>query len=307
MGEKEIEAGGLPKRFGTIELLEMHGDRIVLRSPAKVNLFLRVLGIRDDGYHEVETVMQAISIWDEVEIEVGGDGIEVLCSDPMVPRNEGNIAWRAAKGFAEEFGIGNGIRAVIRKGIPVGAGLGGGSGNAAAMLVGMNLLFGIGAPRDKLFTLGRAIGCDVPFFFSSGTAQGKGRGDEIEDLPPLDIWMVLIHPGYSLSTALVYKSFRGREGGGCVGLDLFVEAMRGGSIRRISELVYNSLEDTVVSLCPEVGLLKDFLVEAGAMCASVSGSGPAVFGIVDGKDHAFEVMERVRERGISNVYVVRNI
>lgn len=307
MGKKEIEVGKDPKRFGTIEVLEVSENRIFLRSPAKVNLFLNVLGKRKDGYHEIETVMQAVSLWDDIAVEIGGEGVRVFCSDSRVPTDEGNIVWKAATMFMEEFGIGDNIRIEIAKRIPVGAGLGGGSGNAAATLVGLNLLFDIGAGRGELSRMGSAIGCDVPFFLSPGTAVGCGKGDEIEDLPHLDIWMVLLYPGYSLSTASIYGMFGNGGGKASKVLDPFLEAIREGSIERISELVHNSLEEVVISSHPEVGSLKDFILEAGALCASISGSGPTVFGIVKGEDHASEVLEKVRGKGVYDAYIVRSI
>ncbi len=158
---------------------------ITLRSPAKINLCLSVLGRRADGYHDVEMLMQMVGLFDEVTVSLGGPGISVTCDSHAVPSGEENIAWKAALEMLRISSKEVGLAIEIKKNIPVAAGLGGGSGNAAAVLAAANRLLGMGLDRDRLAEIGARIGMDVPFFFFGPTALARGRGEILTELPPL--------------------------------------------------------------------------------------------------------------------------
>ncbi len=243
-----------------------------LHCPAKVNLYLRVLGRRPDGYHELVTVMQPLSLGDRLTVTPGGDTLSFVCDHPEVPQGPENLVWRAAQGFQEETGIRVAAHLKLEKRIPVAAGLGGGSSDAAGALQALNLLYGFPLKGPRLHSLACRLGADVPFFLGRGPAVGRGIGTDLNSLrlPPYNY--VLVNPGVALSTRWVYEN-----------LDL----------ARLSEAplppswdpehperwVENDLGEVAVRRFPELAELQARLREAGAVTQSVSGSGPTVFGI----------------------------
>lgn len=179
-------------------------NKITIRSPAKINLCLSVLGKRSDGYHDVEMLMQMVGLYDEVTVSLGGNGVSVTCDQSAVPTGEKNIAWKAATEMLRAAGSAAGLVIEIKKNIPVAAGLGGGSGNAAAVLAAVNRLLQAGLDRNRLADIGARIGMDVPFFFHGPTALARGRGENVTPLPPLPrFWVLLVNPGFETSTAWV--------------------------------------------------------------------------------------------------------
>jgi 4-diphosphocytidyl-2-C-methyl-D-erythritol kinase len=250
---------------------------ITLKAPAKINLCLSVMGKRPDGYHAVEMVMQAIGLYDHVTVRLGGSGITVSCDAAGVPGGEGNIAWRAARVMIDRSGrpapAGLGIN--IRKNIPVAAGLGGGSSNAAAVLAACNQLLGLGLDRDELARIGTGLGMDVPFFFYCPTALARGRGEILMSLPPpAPFWVLLANPGFETSTAWVYKNVN-------FGLTKRVNCNNIASlpVGKIAEMLHNDLETVTAAAHPVIGEMERALLAAGALGARMSGSGPTVFGV----------------------------
>jgi 4-diphosphocytidyl-2-C-methyl-D-erythritol kinase len=252
-------------------------NTITLRSPAKINLCLSVLGRRPDGYHDVEMLMQMVGVFDEVTVSLGGPGISVTCNSHAVPSGEENIAWKAAKAMLGFSGKDVGLVIKIKKNIPVAAGLGGGSGNAAAVLAALNRLVGIGLERDRLAEIGARIGMDVPFFFFGPTALARGRGEILTELPPLPpVPILLVNPGVETSTAWVYKNLNLR-------LTKKVDCNKIArlNLRNIASGLHNDLESVTSALHPVINRIKDALLDQGAVGALMSGSGPTVFGMFE--------------------------
>jgi len=267
--------------------------RLVARCPAKVNLSLRVLGKRPDGYHELETVFQAVDLWDRLDVELADD-FEMSCDHPGIPLDDSNLVLRAARRFRETTGVDRGASFRLRKGIPVGGGMGGGSSDAAGTLVLLDRLWGTGAPREQIHAIAAGLGSDVAFFLTGGTALGRGRGERIEPLEGIEETPLLLgFPPFGIPTAEVYRRVRvpGAPGGETVrltpsGIDV--------SVARFSTLklpggkdfgfVTNDLERAVFEGWPELQAFRDSLMKAGARKALVSGSGSTVFGIFPESD-----------------------
>ena len=252
-------------------------NSITLRSPAKINLCLSVLGKRPDGYHEVEMVMQMVGLYDEVTVSLAGAGITVSCDTGAVPGGEGNIAWKAAREILTAAGSGSGLSVAIKKNIPVAAGLGGGSGNAAAVLAGANRLLGAGFGASRLAEIGARIGMDVPFFFFGPTALARGRGELVTPLLPAPpCWVLLANPGFETSTAWVYKNIN-------LGLTKKVDCTKIArlTVRNLAEGLHNDLETVTSDAHPVISRIEEALLAQGALGARMSGSGPTVFGIFE--------------------------
>jgi len=250
-----------------------------LSSPAKINLFLYVLGKREDGYHDVATLMCPVGLCDEITLTFGHHGIRVTCSCPQVPQDRTNLAYRAAELFFEcaKLEGKTGVAVHIDKRVPVQAGLGGGSSNAATVLLGLNRWFGNPFGLETLARMGRGLGADVPFFVWGKPGLATGIGDRIEPvlgLPPLHA--VLVYPGFGISTAAVY---------GKLNLALtkcekkHKHPSLPQSLRHVAHLLHNDLEKVAVADHPEIEKVKKDLIEAGAQGALMSGSGSTVFGL----------------------------
>ncbi len=262
---------------------------IRVRAHAKINLYLDVVGKREDGYHNLETIFHSIGLHDEVIIRrQATSGITVHCEHPQVPCDSRNLAHRAAQCLSDEVGGIGGIAIDIYKRIPVAAGLAGGSANAAAVLYGMNQLFGLGFTQDVLMRLGAQLGADVPFCLHGGAALGLGVGDRLTHLPALsDVSFLLLNPGIEVSTASVFKklkfSLTKREETGII-IKTYVEK---GDVVGVGKNLYNRLEVPVFSQHPEVAALKNELsTQTGCYGALMSGSGATVFAVMSDKDTA---------------------
>jgi 4-diphosphocytidyl-2-C-methyl-D-erythritol kinase len=250
-------------------------DSIALRSPAKINLCLSVLGKRPDGYHEVEMLMQMVDLYDEITVTRGGSGISVRSEGGILPSGEGNTAWKAAAEMLKAVRKNEGLSIFIKKNIPVSAGLAGGSGNAAAVLVAANRLLGTDYGRDHLAEIGTKVGMDVPFFFFGPTGVARGRGECVTSLPPVpSFWVLLVNPGFETSTAWVYNNLNLR-------LTKKVDCTKIArlTVQNIAEGLHNDLESVTVAAHPVIGRIKEALLAQGSLGVCMSGSGPTVFGI----------------------------
>jgi 4-diphosphocytidyl-2-C-methyl-D-erythritol kinase len=260
-------------------------ESISLRAPAKVNLRLDILGKRPDGYHEIKTWIYPISLADELHVErVKTPQITVSSASPELPLGEENLAYRAAALFIKEKGLSEGVRIKIIKHIPLAAGLGGGSSDAAAVLKAMNILWGKNIPREGLMELGAQIGADCPFFVVGKAAIMAGKGERVlAILPQLEAWMVLINPGLPLSTKQVYE--QGKWGSTKQGGETKI-SMPPQELEKMGKFLRNDLEGPALELLPIIATLKERLREAGAGGVSMTGSGPTVFGLFATEDKA---------------------
>ena len=270
--------------------------------PAKVNLYLKVLGRRADGYHEVVTVMQPLSLADELWL-TPGKGLALVCQPPtLVPSGAQNLVWRAAEKFAAAIGQEPQVHIHLVKKIPVAAGLGGGSSDAAGTLLALNHLAGHPLDFSALHRLAAELGADVPFFLSLGPAVGRGIGTDLSslDLPPF--WYVLLNPGWSISTRRVYEN-----------LDMKVVAGSGAAPREAwdrehpEEWVTNDLETVILTRHPELRALLGLLAQAGARIQGMSGSGPTLFGLFADQEAAQEAAGEIRRHFSGWLAVARGL
>jgi 4-diphosphocytidyl-2-C-methyl-D-erythritol kinase len=263
----------------------------VLSAAAKVNLALEVLGKRADGYHEIATVMQAVNLSDRLVIE-DADGLELRVTTPGLPGDTTNLAARAARALAEAAGATRGARITLEKRIPLAAGLGGGSSDAAAVLLGLNRLWGLRWSLPKLVEVATGLGMDVPFFLRGGAALGRGRGEQLEPLAAGTTALVLVNPRFGLSTAEAYARVTPAMYTDGARTRPVAAAVRARQAGRLAASLYNGLEGAVAPLVPEIPKMKAALVAAGALGAMMSGSGPTVFGVC----RSFEQARQVRGR-----------
>jgi len=236
-----------------------------------------VLGKRPDGYHEVEMLMQMVGLYDEVSVALGGSNIKVQCDNEAVPADERNIAWKAAAKILDASGMKGGLSIEIRKKIPVAAGLAGGSGNAAAVLVAANKLLATKYKANQLADIGKLIGMDVPFFFYGPTAAAKGRGEIVKPLPAIpSCWVLLVNPRFETSTKWVYNNLNLRltKKVDCTKISRL-------TVRNIAKELHNDLEAVTAAAHPEINKIKEALSAQKALGVRMSGSGPTVFGIFE--------------------------
>jgi 4-diphosphocytidyl-2-C-methyl-D-erythritol kinase len=272
-------------------------------SPCKVNLLLNVLRKRADGFHELETVLHPVNVCDLLSFERGGRRVQLTCSDAALPTNAGNLVHRAAMLFRRTASIRDGVRIHLEKRIPLAAGLGGGSGDAATTLVGMNELFGKPLSPAKLHKLASTLGSDVPFFLQSKPALATGRGERIQPLdcfPALKgTFFLLIHPGFGISSAWAYKNlarFPEAVNGKARRAKTLISILRKGDLSDASHEFYNSLEAPALEKFPILALYQEFLRENGALAALMSGSGSTTFALVRGRDAAETLLERFKAK-----------
>lgn len=276
---------------------------IRLRTHAKVNLFLRVVGRRPDGYHEIESIFHGISLADELNV-LPSEGHEVnvdmrIGSGPrvQVPEREANLAFLAARALADRGITASGVDIEIVKNIPIGAGLGGGSGNAAGVLVALNELWGAGLGDDDLNALGASVGSDVPYCLMGGTILVTGRGDNLTPLPsPRDLHFVLGISDEPLFTKDVYERWDDLGISSEAGSAAMTLALGGGDPYEVAQLLHNDLEPAAFSLRPELEELKKVICSAGAVGAGLTGSGPTLFGIATDEAHARDVAAKIEDR-----------
>ena len=264
-----------------------------------MNLALEVLGRRPDGFHEIATVMHAVDLQDRLTLEAA-PSISLRSDDPGLPTDERNLIVRAASLLKTAAGVEAGAHMELRKRIPVAAGLGGGSSDAAAALWGLNRLWGLRWPRARLIELAVHLGMDVPFFLGGGPALATGRGEQLESLPTGGGYaLVLVNPQVALSTREVYERVPAGWQAEPTGTRRLVEALRTRNAVRVAAALTNNLESVVEPVLPAIGRMKAALLAAGALGAVMSGSGPTVFGIARSLDHARQIRRRVNRAGWS--------
>jgi 4-diphosphocytidyl-2-C-methyl-D-erythritol kinase len=267
-------------------------------SPAKINLFLNVLKKRGDGYHAIETLFERLDFGDTVYLDRTSSRIELeILGREKVPNDSKNLAWRAARLLQETCRVRQGVRIRIRKRIPVSAGLGGGSSNAATVLLGLNRLWNLGLPRKKLMVLGSKLGSDVPFFILEAPwAFGRGRGEILKPVavPAKKIWHVLIKPSFGISTKDAYQGFVPGLTPKKANVKMLLHSIHRGDSEALSKLLFNSLELTLNKRVKIILKIKKQLVDRGAYAALMSGSGSCVFGLFGSKQKARHAARRLK-------------
>lgn len=280
-----------------------------LKALAKINLGLDVLGRREDGYHEVRMVMQSVYLYDNVRLESRDEpGIELSSNLYYLPGDSGNIAYKAAQMLMEEFHLEGGVRITLDKHIPVAAGMAGGSSNAAAVLFGMNRLFGLHLTREELMDRGVRLGADVPYCILRGTVLAEGIGEKLTVLPSIPRCAVLLaKPPVSVSTRVVYEALDSKEIVKHPDIDGLIRALNEGSLKGTAACMGNVLEDVTVPRYPVIREIKEEMMEAGALNAMMSGSGPTVFGLFENKIKARDAQERIRRKALAKQVYVTNV
>jgi len=276
------------------------GQSLTLKAPAKINLFLKIVQRRPDGYHEIESLMQKVALFDILHVSRQGESVSLCCPAGI---------YRAAQTFFGHTGIAPGVQIILEKNIPVAAGLGGGSSDAAATLLGLNRLFAADLGPECLMDIGLHLGADVPFFLQNYSgAVATGIGADLQKAQPIsDSWVLLVNPGFAVSTKWAYENFpltscanayilaRGRKMTG----DLHIVPPG------LFEEIGNDLEAVTINRYPEIGDIKKELKKAGAVAALMSGSGPTVFGLFSGREEAQRSFVQFAKEYGDNVFLVR--
>ncbi|UCD11318.1 MAG: 4-(cytidine 5'-diphospho)-2-C-methyl-D-erythritol kinase [Nitrospinaceae bacterium] len=260
-----------------------------LKSPAKINLGLKVLRKREDGFHELETLFQMVALYDDIELELRPSGIELAGHAPGIPLDASNLAWRAANLLLQQVPAGSrqGVRIRLTKRIPAGAGLGGGSGNAAMVLLGLNVLWDLKMPREILLSLAAELGSDVPFFLTSPAAIGRGRGEILESVQPSEkFYVLLVFPGFSIATAWVYQNLNLKLTKGENNISILHKFLSESRIADLGTSLFNDLEPIVIERYSVIQVIKQALLALGAKGVLLSGSGSTVFGLFDNPEQA---------------------
>jgi 4-diphosphocytidyl-2-C-methyl-D-erythritol kinase len=280
-----------------------------IRCPAKVNLGLWLLGRRPDGYHEIDTILQAVSLEDELTLTPGPPGLALEARGIPIAGAGPNVIQRAWD-LLTELGLlprGAGVRARLTKRIPVGAGLGGGSSDAAGFLAGAERLFDLKLTELERRALAARLGSDVPFFLRGGIARATGRGEKVRHLCPIDpYWLVLVSPATAISTTWAYSQVRYPLTGDAVKATVLASSIEKRDLGGMVDAMHNAFESVILARLPKIDETKRALASAGAMGALLSGSGSTVFGIASSLVAAQAVQSAVSGRG-AEVRVVRSI
>ena len=270
---------------------------INLKARAKINLTLDVTGIRDDGYHELKMIMQTIELYDRIYIKkIDKPYVKLKSNLDWLPVDDRNLAYKAAEIIRKRYEIDKGVFIELNKSIPVAAGLAGGSSDCAAVLYGLNILFGLKISRRELAEMALELGSDVPYCLMRGTALAEGRGETFTKLKPCPkAWIVLAKPPVGLSTSAVYKALDSVEIDYHPDTDGMIKAIENSDIYEVASKLSNVLEKASIPMCPMVGQIKEQLILSGALGALMSGSGPTVYGVFDDVKKARTAVFRLKE------------
>ena len=256
------------------------------KTPAKINWFLSILNKRDDGYHNIISAMQCIDLFDTLSFEESND-VEVI-SDLDLPAQD-NLVFRAAALLRDRASCNRGARITLKKEIPIAAGLGGGSSDAAATLIGLNQLWELQCDPAELLSIAAEIGSDVPFFLGGPFSLISGRGEKVSDIPDApSVDMLLVKPDFGIPAALAYRSFNRKLTKKAVDIKLFCSSLAKKDFRHLQQIASNDLEQSVFRMYPAVKEIKEQLIESGALMSMMSGSGPSVYGIYHSAEEAEE-------------------
>lgn len=266
--------------------------QVKIEAPAKINLVLEVTGKRNDDYHEICTILQTISVCDVVTLKEIKSGVTLSGTRLNLIHNSDNLAYKAASLFLKSSKIKKGVDIHIEKNIPIGAGLGGGSSNAASVLLGLNKMWNVGFTKNQLKKIGVRIGMDVPFFIEGGRAYATRRGEIVKKITPFpSFWVLLIDPGFQISTRWAYKNIDSNllltKNNSYA--KIMLNAIKGRSVEKIADSLFNTFEELIKKKYPNfLENTKSKLIDAGAIGTLMTGSGPVVFGIVKERRDAYQ-------------------
>ena len=281
---------------------------IAFKTPAKVNLGLYILGKREDGFHELETLFQMVNWCDEIKIECLGDGLDLICNQPDIPNDDGNLVIKAARLLQTRFPDRcKGARIHLKKNIPHGAGLGGGSGNAAGTLLGLNFLWGLKLKREDLILMASELGSDVPFFLFSPCAIGRSRGEILEPVnSSIKFYILMVYPGFTLSAAWVYGNLNLKLTKQKNNISILENFLLQSEFAQLGAAWINDLETVVFQEYPEIFAIKKQILAFGAKGALLSGSGSTVFGLFDNLETAKTAYARL-EGGKFRLFLAESV
>lgn len=290
---------------------------ILLKSPAKLNLYLKVINKRKDGYHNLVTLFERIDLCDDIRLTSNDHGqIKVICNNPQVPAGPQNLVYKVAATLKKDFAFTQGVDIKINKRIPVAAGLAGGSSNAATVLLGLNRLWRLSLTRSRLLAYAKKIGSDVPFFlYDASWAVGTGRGDRIRRVSiPARLWHVLVVPRVPIYTAEVFEALSLKVGGLPnlkltkirSDVNILIRSLRKNDIFKVGQLLSNDLEPAIFDVCPSLDKLRAKMKNFNMLGAGFSGSGPSLYGLVETKKEA-DTLRSDLKRHYSQVFVVRTL
>ena len=268
--------------------------KLQFKTPAKINLGLHIHKKREDGFHELETILQMVTWFDELQLEGTCEKVELFCDTPEIPNDETNLVVKAARLLQKHFpGRCAGVNITLKKSIPSGAGLGGGSGNAAGVLLALNHLWDLKISRENLIALSGELGSDVPFFLISPCAIGTGKGEILEPIKnPINLYVLMIYPNLPLSTPWVYSNLKLKLTKHKNNISILTNFLMRSDFAQLGAGLYNDLEPIVFKRYPEILEIKNELLRSGAGGALLSGSGSTVFGIFDNPDLAKKALAR---------------
>ena len=269
-------------------------NKLQFKTPAKINLGLHIHKKREDGFHELETLFQMVALFDEMEMEGAPEKVELFCDAPGIPNDESNLVIKAARLLQNNFpGKCDGVKIKLQKNIPSGAGLGGGSGNAAGALLALNILWNLKIPRDDLISMASELGSDVPFFLMSPCAIGTGKGEILQPVEnPISFYILMIYPGFPISTPWVYGNLKLKLTKSENNISILKNFLMRSEFAQLGAALYNDLEPVVFKRYPEILRIKNELLSSGAGGSLLSGSGSTVFGIFENPEIAKKALAR---------------
>lgn len=290
-------------------------NKLVLESYAKLNLYLEVLNKRKDNYHNLKTLFERISLSDKIILKSRPDSkIRIICKNSSVPKDKSNLCYRAARLLQDTLKVRSGADIEIKKNIPVGAGLGGGSSNAATTLLGLNKLWKLALSRKELLKFAKKISCDVPFFlYGAKFALGTQRGDRIKPIKALAgtrVWHVLVVPDLRVSTVYIYKKWDEFSELTTPKNDvtLLISKFRRKAYPFEGDFLFNSLEAVTAKLYPQINQVKQEMLRLGLKSILMSGSGPAIFGILASRKEAIAISKELKKQSKRwRVFVTRTV
>ena len=274
---------------------------VTVLAPAKLNLSLDVVGTLPNGYHDLDMIMQMVDVYDDVIIEKkAGEEIVVKADAAVLSNGKDNLAYMAAKMLFDEFGIKSGVEITIHKRIPIAGGMAGGSSDCATTLIGINEMFNLGLSKQQLMERGVKLGADVPYCVLGGTAIARGIGEVLTPLPtPPQCHVIIAKPPISVSTAYVYGHIRPDEITKRPDIEQMTLAIKEQDLNKLSDLLYNVMEEVTVSEYPVIEKLKSIMLENGALNSIMSGSGPTVFGLFDDRKKAQAAMKALDSKELT--------